>query len=606
MNDNPSSENGVKERARSERGNKPRHQETGHRALHGARVRWAQLAIVITAALVYANSFEGKLVFDDRPLIEDNSYIRHLWPPWSSMLGPTQIDRPLNGLSLAINYAISGLHLWSYHALNLMIHSLAALALFGVVRRTLLRQRPQHLVTNSTALAFVVALIWMVHPLQTASVTYVIQRCESMMGLFYLATLYFAIRGFDSEPRSRTWNILAVVTCTAGMLSKQVMVTAPVMILLYDWLFVAKSFAEIKARRKWLYAGLAATWLPLAVTVAASPANTTAGFAVREITPLRYFVSEFRVIVHYIRLSLWPDALCLDYKWPEARRFLEIVPYGVLLAALAGAALFFYLRRNPLSFTGIWFFLILSVTSSFMPFSDLAFEHRMYLPLAGIVTLLVVGSYMCAVKVRERFGQPSGKLGRDLALALATVIIGSLAAATVARNVLYKSGIVMWTDVATKRPGSDRAQNNLGLFLDDAHRTSEAKEHFLKAAELAPGSSESQDNLGRALSEEGDVDGAMSHFLRALDLNPSSIKSHCNLGAMLDHQGKITEAEAQFRRALEIDPSFAPAHFRLGLVLEKEGNHQAATREFDTALQLNPDLPELLDYLKDRSSSPPS
>ncbi|HWP44326.1 MAG TPA: glycosyltransferase family 39 protein, partial [Blastocatellia bacterium] len=345
--------------------------------------RWSgELAIIAAAAIAYMNSFEGPFIFDDREILT-NTYIRDLWPPWQAMFAPPNVSRPLVALSLAINYAISGLDVWSYHVLNLMIHMLAGLALFGVVRRTLASSTlSQQYGPSSYALALVVALVWTVHPLQTQSVTYIIQRGESLMGLFYLTTLYSAIRGSDS-PRRRAWYAAAILSCAAGMLSKQVMITAPVVVLLYDRMFLSGSFKEALRRRWPLYAGLAATWGLLAATLLAMPPSETAGFGVKTITPWAYFVSQFSVIVHYLRLSLWPDALCLDYAWPEAKSAGEVIPYAVALLVLGGATLWALWRRKPAGFLGAWFFLILSVTSSFVPLSDLAFEHRMYLPLAA-------------------------------------------------------------------------------------------------------------------------------------------------------------------------------------------------------------------------------
>src|SRR5262249_45547999 len=157
----------------------------------------AAILIVCAGGLSYLNGFQGEFVFDDRDLIVNNPFIRHLWPPWPALFAPINVGRPLVSLSTALNYAVSGLEPWSYHALNLIIHVLAALALFVIVDRTL---RTDKLSTrfgaDSTMLALVAALIWTVHPLQTQSVTYIIQRGESLMGLFYLAALYCSIRGF--------------------------------------------------------------------------------------------------------------------------------------------------------------------------------------------------------------------------------------------------------------------------------------------------------------------------------------------------------------------------------------------------------------------------
>ena len=181
--------------------------------------RFVALAVVFAGLLAYHNSFFGPFVFDDIPHITENPRIRQLWPPWD-VLSPSSSAlinaRPVVDVSLAVNYALGGYNVWGYHALNLTIHILAGLTLFGIVRRTL-RQPPlrERFGAAADGLALAAALIWTVHPLQTESVTYVIQRAESIMGLFYLLTLYCFIRGAAS-PRPRLWYWLCVGRLRTG------------------------------------------------------------------------------------------------------------------------------------------------------------------------------------------------------------------------------------------------------------------------------------------------------------------------------------------------------------------------------------------------------
>ena len=219
--------------------------------------------IVLAALLAYSNSYTGLFVFDDEPAIVENPHIKQLWPLTAAMRAPAETTvsgRPIVSLSLALNYALAPdaardtletpragvpasdydrlyANLWGYHAFNLAIHVAAALTLFGVVRRTLSTERLRaRFGEHATALALVVALIWTVHPLLTSAVTYVIQRAESLMGLFYLLTLYCAIRAAEGK-QTRAWTAAAVVACALGMLTKESMVTAPLVVVLWDWLF---------------------------------------------------------------------------------------------------------------------------------------------------------------------------------------------------------------------------------------------------------------------------------------------------------------------------------------------------------------------------------
>ena len=201
--------------------------------------KFIPLLVVVAGLAAYHNSFTGAFVFDDLPSITENITIRHLWPLTGPLTPPhggglTVEGRPLINLSLALNYAVGGLNVWGYHAFNLAVHILAALVLYGIVRRTLLTERLRGRFGNAAAgLALAVALIWVVHPLQTEAVTYIVQRAESLMGLCYLLTLYCFMRG-AVPGATKLWQVGAVAACAMGMASKEVMISAPIIALLYD------------------------------------------------------------------------------------------------------------------------------------------------------------------------------------------------------------------------------------------------------------------------------------------------------------------------------------------------------------------------------------
>src|SRR5579859_6195074 len=230
------------------------------------------LAVVFAGFLAYSNSLSGPFVFDDLNSISENRTIRHLWPPWNAFspshgTGSTVEGRPILNFTFAVNYALGGTMPRGYHAVNLVIHILAGLTLFGIARRTLLQPVvAKWFETEATPLALAIAVIWMVHPLATAAVTYVVQRAESLMGLFYLLTMYCAIRGAESEKKG-PWYALSVTACLLGMATKEVMVYAPLMVLLYDRTFITGSFSQAWKQRRQLYVGLASTWAVLGYLV---------------------------------------------------------------------------------------------------------------------------------------------------------------------------------------------------------------------------------------------------------------------------------------------------------------------------------------------------
>jgi len=451
----------------------------------------AALTILVAAAAAYSNSFRGPFIFDDVAAIERNDSIRSLFSA-EILIPPGRITvarRPLANLSFAINYSIGGLAVPSYHIGNLLIHLLAALTLFGIVRRTLLlpplRDR---FGAASTGLAAAVALIWVVHPLQTESVTYIVQRAESLMGLCYLLTLYAVIRSASSE-RPHRWHAAAVAACALGMGAKEVMATAPIVVLLYDRAFLSGSFREAFRRRKRLYLGLAATWAVLAAIMLLYEGPGAAGFGISAITPWRYALTQPGVLLHYLRLSFWPHPLCLDYAWPFATTFWQIVPQTLALAALLAATAWALVRQPALGFLGAWFLLILAPTSSVMPIDDACFEHRMYLSLAAPVAVAVVAAYRVAERLlgRTEISQQARKrraFGTVALLALCAA--AGLGVMTFQRNAQYRSRFSIWEDVTRNRPKNPRGWSNLGLAYADAGRFDEAFREYDEALKLNP------------------------------------------------------------------------------------------------------------------------
>ena len=516
--------------------------------------------------MAYHNSFDGVFLLDDKIRIVGDPQIRQLSSPWAVM---AHSSRPVVQLSLAINYALGGLNVWGYHAFNLIVHLLAGLTLFGIVGRMLEsdRLRPRY-ERAAPWMAAAVALIWIVHPLQTQSVTYVIQRAESMMGLFFLLTLYCGIRG-TSSPHPHRWHFAAIVACALGMGSKEVMVTAPVIMLLYDRVFIARSFADILRQRLWFYAGLAATWLILGALMANSRVEQQT-ILVEDVTPWRYALTQFAVIVHYLRLSFWPVPLVLDYAWRPVETVASAMPWIVVILALLSAIAWALYRNVWLWFWGAWVFLILAPTSSIVPIADLAFEHRMYLPLAGVVVLVVIGVHETLQWGLARLAAPDS-LRRGAAFGLLTIGVLVLAFATIRRNDDYRSEYAMWSGIVANRPDNPRARYNLGNILDRQGKLAEAMAQFSEALRLKPDYADAHVNLGAALLAQNKWNEAMPHLSEAVRVKPNSAEAHTNLGTALFNQGQLDEAIIHFSTALRINPRQTEAKNNLDIALARKG-----------------------------------
>ena len=555
-----------------------------------ARVQaWGGAAVIAAAvAAAYATSFAGTFQFDDIPAIVDNPTIRWFWPPTIALYPPigalTVSGRPILNLSLAASYALSGLRPWGYHSLNLLIHLGAALVLFGLVRRTLVRLGAAWPAESALA----VALLWAVHPLTTESVTYVVQRAESLMGLCYLLTLYGFVRGADSPPRRRRWWAISVLACLLGTGVKEVIATAPVAVWLYDRTFVAQSRSGPWRERKGYYLALAATWLPLLGLVAWTgwDRGATSGFHVG-VSWWPYWRSQGEAFARYLGLSLWPHPLVFDYGPTGAPVWLATGLFGLLAAGAAATAVGAW-RGRPWAFPAAACFLVLAPTSVIPGVLQFVAEHRAYLPLAAVMTAAVLGARSAAVRWLGA-GRRSGIL---LAVLAAVTAVG-LGAATARRNLIYRTDLGLWLDTVAKRPRDPLAQANVGHALLQRGRPDEAIPYCAESIRLDPSKPAAHYNLGLAYEQRERWTEALDQFVAAARINPDLFYASFRAGRILDRLGRPVDAEIWLRRAIAVEPNYADSHGSLGVALAALGRSDEAIAEDERSLSLRADQPEV-------------
>ncbi len=555
-------------------------------ASRAPRVWPAVVGIVALTVAAYLNSFGGPFVFDDLPSILENPSIRRL-SALGEVLFPSQAGglttsgRPLVSLSFALNHALGGYAVAGYHAVNLAIHLAAALCLFGLVRRTWrLAGAPA---AKALPVAASVALLWSVHPLPTAAVTYLVQRAESLVALCYLLTLYAFARATADETtagRRARWLAVSIAACALGMTAKEVMVSAPLIVLLYDRTFVAGSFAGAWRARRGFYLALGATWLVLAALLLGTGSRGgTAGFQ-GEVSAWAYALTQCRALVRYLALALWPDELVFDYGLGTVRSFGDVWMQALVIAGLLSATVVALIRRPVAGFIGAAFFAILAPSSSVVPIvTQTMAEHRMYLPLALVVTVVVLAGFRW--------------LGRVALPASVAAALG-LALTTAARNHDYRSEIALWQDTARKYPGNARAHNNLGQALQRAGRLDAALASYRRALALQPRYPETHYNLGAALAGRGEWAAAIGHYETALGIEPDYPEALNNLGNALAQTGRLEAAVARYEEAIRRRPSFPEAHNNLGNALLQAGRAAEARTRFERALALRPAYAEAL------------
>jgi Flp pilus assembly protein TadD len=403
--------------------------------------------------------------------------------------------------------------------------------------------------------------------------------------------------------------------------SKEVMVAAPLIVLLYDRVFLTSSFRELWHRRTGLYVSLAATWLLLAILVLRTPHSAT-GFGMKNLTSWDYLKTESGVILYYLRLCFWPQPLVVDYSdWPIVYSLRDALVSGPVVLGLLAVMVWALRHRPSLGFLGAWFFLILGPTSSILPsVGEVAAERRMYLPLAAVVTMAVVGGYALGKRL---FTKPQAAVLGCVATGAVAVLFTFL---TLQRNQDYKSVLSIWQDTVDKRPFDARAHDNLGIVLAQLGRVPEAIGHYQQALRINPDSAMAHYNLANALVQAGKTEDAIAHYKETLRIEPRDIKALTKLGNVLQQMdrvpeaireyeqalrlkpdyaeahnnlavamvglGKLPQAIEQYEEALRIKPDFADAHCNLGFALEKTGHPQEAIVHYERALQLKPDLLE--------------
>ncbi|HXA80222.1 MAG TPA: tetratricopeptide repeat protein, partial [Opitutaceae bacterium] len=465
-------------------------------------------------------------------------------------------------------------------------------------------------------LAFTMALLWAVHPLQTESVTCVVQRTESLMGLFYLLTLYCFIRGAENyrsgmnpdlhgsqpspsrrspEPAcgelaepvergeggsSKLWFTASIGACLLGVLTKETIITAPVMVLLYDRTFVAGSFRESLQRRWLYYLGLASTWVLLFARLRSGLQGQSIGFDLG-VTWWSYALTSCRSILLYLKLAIWPHPLILDYGTHVIHQAAEGLPYVLVLAALVTAVAIAFWRWPALGFVGAWFLVILAPTSSIIPVAGQpTAEHRVYLSLAAVILLVMLGLYSL--------------IGRRSLILFAALAVG-LGMLSVRRNKDYRSALAICQDTIAKCPGNARVYCGLGDALADLGQAEDSIAAYENALRINPDFADAHANLGAIFMDiPGRLPEAIDQFRLAIRSKPDHVKAHFYLGiAWSNTPGRLADGIAEFQEALRINPDSADINYALGdSLLKMPGQLPDAIAHLEAALRIKPDMAE--------------
>lgn len=574
------------------------------------------ILIAMVGLLAYANTFSVPFQFDDDAYVVNNPAIRD----FRAFLSPAEITggsshsptgippalrfafmtRILGYVSLAVNYQLSGLSVTGYHVTNLLLHMLNAWLLYGILCHTFSGIRfagMEREDDSSRLLPLVAAMLFLCHPIQTHAVTYITSR-------FVLLASFFSLLSLAAYVRSRTAPVgagrsvylaLATVSAAAGMMCKEFTFTLPFLIALYELSFFR---ADLRERLRSL-APLALTLpvIPLlvflqqgSVTALDSTMRTITAADASQISRGDYLLTQFRVIVMYLRLLFFPVGQNIDHDIPVQHSLASLPLLASLLLLLAllvwsGYRLYRSLRDNRapetriVPFGIIWFFTALSVESSIIPLGELQAEYRLYLPSIGMVMAFTA---ICVAMSRKY--SPDGKVFRVLAGILVVILCG----ATVLRNRVWQSEISLWQDAASKSPAKVRPHQNLALYYGMQGRPDLAGVELRRALAIEPRNFELHNNLGIVYRQLGNLDGAIKEYRTVLALEPADAMARYNLGNIYLGQGKLNEAIREYRACAAIVPDYDEVHNNLGIALDRSGRSAEAIVEFKEAVRLNP------------------
>ncbi|GBE05734.1 MAG TPA: tetratricopeptide repeat protein [Nitrospirae bacterium] len=570
------------------------------------------LLIILLSLIAYSNTFHSPFQFDDVRVIVENPIIKDIQffvEPSKAKAFPGAFGydalntRFIGYLTFALNYKIGGLDVTGYHIVNLLIHiSVAVLIYFFILlsfRTPVLSESP--LRAYQVQIAVFTALLFACHPVQTQAVTYIWQRVTSLAALLYMLSLtayikYRLINGRASL-KSLFFYLICILSAVTAMKTKETAIMLPVTIVMYEFMF----FKEKLKRRMLCLTPLLFTMLiiPLSLIswdmtlleMAGDINEVTRGASV--LPRWVYLITEFRVIITYIRLIFFPVGQNLDYDYPAYQSFFdtEVLLSFVFLVSLLSFSLYLYYRYRRtathvrlISFGVFWFFINLLLESSIIPLNNVIFEHRLYLPSIGVFLAITTLIFMAVEKLKKRNYQIEKAVAAGL-----MIITLVLTGAAYARNEVWKDQKTLWEDVVKNSPDKPRGHIGLGSAYKSQGLIDDAIKQFEIAISLDPGNSKAHNNLGNAYRSQGRMNMALEQYKAAIKFDPDNFEAYNNIGITYKSQGQLGMAKENYHAALKLNPNYPKAHNNIGNIYKSEGHPEIAIKHYQTAINLDKD-----------------
>ena len=550
--------------------------------------------ICVLGTCIYSNTMQAPLVFDDGPNIIENQQIQvsefDLGQFYDAAM-KSRAPRPLAYFTFALNYYFDGLNVYGYHLVNLLIHLANGILVYFLASYTyrLLAGGCQGKLDDSDPttvgwLSLFAACLFVAHPLQTQAVTYIVQRMTSLSVLFYFLALLLYILGRLQPAGRQRWLLWAGVALAGGlaMASKQIAITLPVVILLYEWYFFRNLDKDWALRgAKYLVPLAFGLGLIALIFLGTSPwQKLLDGYEIRNFTMGERLLTQFRVIVFYISLVLLPlpDRLNLIHVVETSQSLFD--PITTLLSLLVILGLIAYslrVARNHrlASFCILWFFINLVVESSIIAL-EMIFEHRLYLPMFGVALLVpTIIQYLLA-------RQPTAKM------VFPCLLILLLGLGTYTRNQVWLTTPTLWKDVISKSPTSPRAHTMLGLHYRNSQNYQPALDLFDTALKLSADNTDIYKFRALTYASLNQFDRAIADFDTVIKLDPEDSEAYSNLGSIYRKAGKSQHAIDNYTKAIELDDSFYMAYYNRANLYQSQGKSKLALEDYNKAIEINP------------------
>ncbi|MBS1988654.1 tetratricopeptide repeat protein [Candidatus Dependentiae bacterium] len=570
--------------------------------------------LALFTTLLYLPSLTYPFQFDDIANISKKFAIR-FDNPFSRWWGSSRwVGEWLN----TVNYQIGGFDPFSYRLFNLIIHIAAGVLLYFLIQDLCkyLKSKP-FFYENRLYIAFCTAAFFLLHPVQTQTVSYVIQaRLEGLASLFILATLYLFVRAMTT-PSIVARGILIASFFFFGFLScgtKEIVVVLPFLLFLIDWFFLAEENWSNFKQRLWLhitfdlfFAGLMAHYMGAkfavdALSMKLSTGNNRGNILTQRafdvITPFHYLISEFKVVVHYIFMFVWPFNISVEYDWKLATRFFSpdvIFPFLVLLS-LVGTALrcIFKKEYTFFAFGLFWFLISIAPRATIIPSPELACDYKTYLSSVGVLFILAVIFVFAVRKAISYFQNVEPRFAdKQLQLAVFSLLMVPIALSAYSRNKVWETCVAFWEDNAVKAPGKARVHNNLGVAYSEAGKIDEALAAYKKAIDLDALYSDPLSNIAVAYSMKGDLDKAIESLEVAIHICPNYPEAYNNLGTLLLQKKQYDDAERYLNAAIQLRPYYGKAYYNLARMHEEQGRPEEAWQFLKRAVEGDLDNPEV-------------